>query len=299
MTAAAARRQERQPARDRAARPASAACARTMTRVRQVAAQPAEQRLQVHRARARSRLAVRATAAAPDEAPGPSRSPIPGIGMSAGADGQAVPGVQPGGQLDHAQIRRHRARPRDQPAALPADGRRHHGRERAGRRHAPSPSACRAAAPQATAAAAGGGPPPPTPPDAAPRRRRGRDGKVLVIDDEQTVRDLMRRFLAREGFDVVTAKDGAEGLALARQLHPALITLDVLMPGFDGWSVLQALEGRSGARPDPGRDADHPRREEQGLRARRLRLPDQAVRPRPPARRCSPSYGRAGARARL
>lgn len=73
-----------------------------------------------------------------------------------------------------------------------------------------------------------------------PARRRG--GKVLVIDDEQTVRDLMRRFLAREGFDVVTAKDGQEGLELARTLHPALITLDVLMPGFDGWSVLQALK---------------------------------------------------------
>jgi signal transduction histidine kinase/DNA-binding response OmpR family regulator len=67
-------------------------------------------------------------------------------------------------------------------------------------------------------------------------------GKILVIDDEQTVRDLMRRFLAREGFDVVTARNGEEGLTLARQLHPALITLDVLMPGVDGWSVLQALK---------------------------------------------------------
>jgi CheY-like chemotaxis protein len=41
---------------------------------------------------------------------------------------------------------------------------------------------------------------------------------------------------------VVTAKDGEEGLALARRLHPALITLDVLMPGLDGWGVLQALK---------------------------------------------------------
>jgi CheY-like chemotaxis protein len=64
----------------------------------------------------------------------------------------------------------------------------------------------------------------------------------LVIDDEQTVRDLMRRFLAREGFDVVTASDGREGLELARTLRPNLITLDVLMPEFDGWSVLQALK---------------------------------------------------------
>ena len=66
---------------------------------------------------------------------------------------------------------------------------------------------------------------------------------MLVIDDEGTVRDLMRRFLTREGFEVVTAADGTEGLALARDLRPALITLDVLMPGLDGWSVLRELKG--------------------------------------------------------
>jgi adenylate cyclase len=95
-----------------------------------------------------------------------------------------------------------------------------------------------AAAPQSAAVAPG------APVEATvPAARVGRgSGKILVIDDEQTVRDLMRRFLAREGFDVVTAKDGEEGLALARRLRPALITLDVLMPGLDGWSVLQALK---------------------------------------------------------
>jgi adenylate cyclase len=66
--------------------------------------------------------------------------------------------------------------------------------------------------------------------------------RILVIDDEETVRDLMRRFLGREGFEVVTAQDGAEGLALARDLRPMLITLDVLMPGLDGWSVLENLK---------------------------------------------------------
>lgn len=65
---------------------------------------------------------------------------------------------------------------------------------------------------------------------------------VLVVDDDEVVRDQMRRFLAREGCDVVTAKDGTEGLKLARQVKPALITLDVLMPGCDGWSVLQELK---------------------------------------------------------
>ena len=70
----------------------------------------------------------------------------------------------------------------------------------------------------------------------------GGAGRVLVIDDEETVRDLMRRFLTREGLEVVTARGGREGLALARELKPALITLDVLMPEMDGWSVLEALK---------------------------------------------------------
>jgi adenylate cyclase len=69
-----------------------------------------------------------------------------------------------------------------------------------------------------------------------------RANRVLVIDDDATVRDLMRRFLSREGFDVVTASGGREGLELARELHPSVITLDVFMPDMDGWSVLQALK---------------------------------------------------------
>jgi adenylate cyclase len=70
-----------------------------------------------------------------------------------------------------------------------------------------------------------------------------RTNRVLVIDDDATVRDLMRRVLSREGFDVVTASDGAEGLALARELKPSVITLDVRMGAMDGWSVLQAIRG--------------------------------------------------------
>jgi adenylate cyclase len=65
---------------------------------------------------------------------------------------------------------------------------------------------------------------------------------VLVVDDDEAARDQMRRFLVREGCDVITARGGAEGLQLARQVKPALITLDVMMPGCDGWSVLQDLK---------------------------------------------------------
>jgi signal transduction histidine kinase/CheY-like chemotaxis protein len=65
---------------------------------------------------------------------------------------------------------------------------------------------------------------------------------VLVIDDDPAVRDLMQRFLAKEGFGVRTAATGPEGLALARALRPSAITLDVMMPGMDGWAVLAALK---------------------------------------------------------
>jgi GAF domain-containing protein/CheY-like chemotaxis protein/anti-sigma regulatory factor (Ser/Thr protein kinase) len=67
-------------------------------------------------------------------------------------------------------------------------------------------------------------------------------GTVLVIDDEAAVRDLMQRFLAREGFRVVTAAGGEEGLQRAHELRPDAITLDVMMPGLDGWAVLSALK---------------------------------------------------------
>ena len=66
--------------------------------------------------------------------------------------------------------------------------------------------------------------------------------RALVIDDDDDARAVMRRFLAKEGFDVITAKDGEEGLALAREIGPTLITLDVLMPKLDGWSVLKELK---------------------------------------------------------
>ena len=65
---------------------------------------------------------------------------------------------------------------------------------------------------------------------------------VLVIDDDSGQRDLLTRFLEREGFAVRTAADGRAGLEQARALHPRAILLDVMMPQMDGWSVLQALK---------------------------------------------------------
>jgi signal transduction histidine kinase/DNA-binding response OmpR family regulator len=65
---------------------------------------------------------------------------------------------------------------------------------------------------------------------------------VLVIDDDPAPRELLQRYLAEEGFAVRTAASGPEGLLLARTLNPAAITLDVMMPEMDGWSVLKALK---------------------------------------------------------
>ena len=66
--------------------------------------------------------------------------------------------------------------------------------------------------------------------------------KVLVIDDDPTVRDLISRYLAKEGYQVKSANAGMEGLSLAKQFRPDVISLDVLMPGMDGWSVLSHLK---------------------------------------------------------
>ncbi len=69
-----------------------------------------------------------------------------------------------------------------------------------------------------------------------------RIGTALVIDDDENACDLLARSLAKEGFRVVTAASGEAGLRAAREYKPDVITLDVLMPGTDGWSVLRALK---------------------------------------------------------
>ena len=65
---------------------------------------------------------------------------------------------------------------------------------------------------------------------------------ILVIDDDAAVRDLMTRFLGKLGFYAVAAANGEAGLRLARELRPRIITLDVMMPGLNGWDVLAELK---------------------------------------------------------
>ena len=78
--------------------------------------------------------------------------------------------------------------------------------------------------------------------DGAKLGHAGAAGTVLVIDDDASARDLVTRFLEKQGLEVIGAADGAAGLKAARARRPNVITLDVVMPGLDGWAVLTALK---------------------------------------------------------
>jgi len=65
--------------------------------------------------------------------------------------------------------------------------------------------------------------------------------RVLVIDDEAPIRLLCRVNLEAEGMTVIEAKDGPSGVEKAKQEHPDVILLDVMMPGLDGWRVAEEL----------------------------------------------------------
>jgi GAF domain-containing protein/CheY-like chemotaxis protein len=78
-----------------------------------------------------------------------------------------------------------------------------------------------------------------------------RGNTILVIDDDATARELITRYLNDEGFAVVSAANGIEALKLAKEVHPTAITLDVMMPDLDGWTVLSALKGDPELAPIP------------------------------------------------
>src|SRR5205814_9612978 len=77
----------------------------------------------------------------------------------------------------------------------------------------------------------------------APLAQLPKEGNtVLVVDDDPSARDLLRRFLNREGYHVECAASGQEALASVKSIRPSVITLDVMMPGMDGWAVLSKLK---------------------------------------------------------
>jgi two-component system, OmpR family, alkaline phosphatase synthesis response regulator PhoP len=69
--------------------------------------------------------------------------------------------------------------------------------------------------------------------------------KILVVDDDAKIVELVKLYLAREGYTVLTANDGVEALRLARESHPDLIVLDILLPGMDGLEICRKLREES------------------------------------------------------
>lgn len=66
-------------------------------------------------------------------------------------------------------------------------------------------------------------------------------GVILIVEDERSISDLLRMYLAREGYGVHVSTTGPDGLAAARSLHPAAVLLDVGLPGIDGTEVCRQL----------------------------------------------------------
>ena len=73
--------------------------------------------------------------------------------------------------------------------------------------------------------------------------------KILVIDDEQGIRDLLDTLLHRKGYDVVLAESGQKGLDLFRRERPDVVVLDLKMPGMDGLAVLQQVRSLNPKQP--------------------------------------------------
>ncbi|HEX6560383.1 MAG TPA: response regulator [Longimicrobiales bacterium] len=65
---------------------------------------------------------------------------------------------------------------------------------------------------------------------------------ILVVDDDPNSLDIVRTFLESRGYTVATAADGKDALAKLEEVHPALMLLDVMMPGMDGWEVARVVK---------------------------------------------------------
>jgi two-component system, cell cycle response regulator DivK len=75
--------------------------------------------------------------------------------------------------------------------------------------------------------------------------------KILLIEDNEMSRDMLSRRLERQGYAVVSAQDGSEGVRLAREEHPDLILMDLSLPVLDGWGASQRLKSDEATRSIP------------------------------------------------
>ncbi len=210
---------------------------------------------------------------------------------------EAVPGVQPGRRLDHAPLRRHRPGPCHQPPARAPDGGRHHGRERSGRRH------------DLHGPAAGGS-------GGAGRGPSAGRARPAAVDRSRTLEARRRRCRDRAGGrrrgdgarpDAPVPRPRRLRCGHGQRWRGGARARAAAAPGADharcpdagpGWLERAAgAQGRSRARRDSGRDADHHRRAEPRLYARRRRLSDQADPARPAAGAAGPLLPRCRAQA--
>jgi two-component system response regulator MprA len=72
----------------------------------------------------------------------------------------------------------------------------------------------------------------------------GRKGSVLIVDDEEAILDMLREFLAAEGYEVGVARDGVDALDAVAKRSPSVILLDMKMPRMDGWRFAEELRKR-------------------------------------------------------
>lgn len=72
---------------------------------------------------------------------------------------------------------------------------------------------------------------------------------VLIVDDDEDIREILRGFLEGQGFQVVLAAHGGEALAILDSVAPCLLLLDLVMPEMDGWEFLRQFEGNLSAQP--------------------------------------------------
>jgi len=80
---------------------------------------------------------------------------------------------------------------------------------------------------------------------------RNLDVRILLVEDNEMNRNMLSRRLQRSGYSVVTAENGAQGLALARSEAPALVLMDITLPDMDGWEVTRMLRADASTRHLP------------------------------------------------
>lgn len=68
---------------------------------------------------------------------------------------------------------------------------------------------------------------------------------VLIVEDDHNIADLLRLYLEKEGYEVAIAPDGLKGVEKFREVQPALVLLDVMLPGMDGWGVCRTIRAES------------------------------------------------------